>query len=117
MPVALQDPLADGPVIQSAGTRALNAGTTLDKVLAMASSVVPSLKAPVIIFTYYNTIMRRGMETFCNDIRNAGFTGACPLPLSLPPPALQRRPACCHLVARTQWAATTKRTCSPVPWP
>ncbi len=71
----LQDPLADGPVIQGAATRSLERGTTLDKVIAMLAGVAPSLKAPVVLFTYYNPIMRRGMDTFCQQIKAAGASG------------------------------------------
>lgn len=73
--VPYSDPLADGPVIQGAATRALERGTTLDKVIEMLASVAPSLKAPVVLFTYYNPIMRRGMDSFCKQIKAAGASG------------------------------------------
>lgn len=71
----MQDPLADGPVIQGAATRALEKGTTLDSVIAMLSKVSPSIKAPVVMFTYYNPIMRRGMDKFMQQIKAAGASG------------------------------------------
>jgi tryptophan synthase alpha subunit len=71
----LQDPLADGPVIQGAATRALEKGTTLDGVLDMVRGVAPGLKAPLVLFTYYNPIMRRGMDKFCSQIAEAGASG------------------------------------------
>ncbi len=70
-----QDPGADGPVIQAASTRALSAGTTLDAVLAMLAGVAPSLQAPVLIFTYYNPIMARGLDRFCQQVKDAGVSG------------------------------------------
>ncbi len=70
-----QDPGADGPVIQAASTRALSAGTTLDAVLAMLAGVAPSLHAPVLIFTYYNPIMARGLDRFCRQVKDAGVSG------------------------------------------
>jgi tryptophan synthase alpha chain len=73
--VPVQDPLADGPVIQGAATRALEKGTTLDQVLTMLTKVAPSMRAPVVLFTYYNPIMRRGMDKFCQQIKAAGATG------------------------------------------
>ncbi len=72
---ATQDPLADGPVIQGAATRALERGTTLDGVLAMLGKVAPGLRAPVVLFTYYNPIMRRGADRFCQQIKAAGASG------------------------------------------
>ena len=73
--MAVQDPGADGPVIQAASTRALSAGTTLDAVLAMLAGVAPSLRAPVLIFTYYNPIMARGLDRFCQQVKDAGVSG------------------------------------------
>jgi tryptophan synthase alpha chain len=73
--VPYSDPLADGPVIQAAATRALAKGTRLDQVLDMLKTVVPTLQAPVILFTYYNPILNRGIETFVNDIAAVGVAG------------------------------------------
>lgn len=70
-----QDPLADGPVIQSASTRALDGGTTLDGVLGMLAGVAHRLAAPVVMFTYYNPIMARGPDVFCAQARDAGASG------------------------------------------
>jgi len=66
--VPYSDPLADGPVIQGAATRALENGTTLDRVLSMLSKVSPTIKAPIVMFTYYNPIMRRGMDKFMQQV-------------------------------------------------
>lgn len=71
-----QDPLADGAVIHSAATRALQHGTTLDKVIDMVAGVAPSLTAPLVLFTYYNPIIRRGMDKFCAQVKQAGASGA-----------------------------------------
>lgn len=73
--VPYSDPLADGPVIQAAATRALKRGTRLDDVLKMLAEVTPNLKAPIILFTYYNPILHRGLETFCQQIAQAGVKG------------------------------------------
>lgn len=73
--VPYSDPLADGPVIQGAATRALEKGTSLDAVIDMVSKVSPSLKAPLVMFTYYNPIMRRGMDKFMSQIKAAGASG------------------------------------------
>lgn len=42
----------------------------------MLKAVSPKLKAPVVLFTYYNPIMRRGMSNFCRMIKEAGASGA-----------------------------------------
>ncbi|MGF1522487.1 MAG: tryptophan synthase subunit alpha [Leptolyngbyaceae cyanobacterium] len=73
--VPYSDPLADGPVIQAAATRALRQGTTLDDVLDVVRAVEPDLAAPIILFTYYNPILNRGVETFFQDIAAAGVRG------------------------------------------
>ncbi|WP_204140570.1 tryptophan synthase subunit alpha [Halomicronema sp. CCY15110] len=73
--VPYSDPLADGPVIQAAATRALQQGTTLDDVLELVKTVSPELQAPIILFTYYNPILNRGIDTFFKDIAAAGAKG------------------------------------------
>jgi tryptophan synthase alpha subunit len=73
--VPYSDPLADGPTIQAAATRALRAGTTLEKVISMLKEVSPRIHAPLILFTYFNQIMARGLDKFCADIRAAGASG------------------------------------------
>ena len=73
--VPYSDPLADGPVIQAAATRALQGGTTLDQVLSLVQTVSPQLRAPLILFTYYNPILNRGVKTFIDDIARAGVAG------------------------------------------
>ncbi|MCC5667127.1 tryptophan synthase subunit alpha [Nostoc sp. CHAB 5784] len=73
--VPYSDPLADGPVIQAAATRALQKGTKLEQVLEMLHIVIPSLKAPIILFTYYNPILHRGIKSFLAQIATAGVQG------------------------------------------
>lgn len=73
--VPYADPLADGPTIQAAATRALARGTRLDDVLKLVSEVTPDISAPIVLFTYYNPILNRGIETFLKDIKAAGVAG------------------------------------------
>jgi tryptophan synthase alpha chain len=73
--VPYSDPLADGPVIQAAATRALQRGTTLEQVLEMLKRVTPELQAPIILFTYYNPILHRGIENFLQQVKAAGVAG------------------------------------------
>jgi len=73
--VPYSDPLADGPTIQAAATRALQRGVRLDDVLEMVKGVAPALKAPIILFNYYNPILNRGIESFLQQIADAGVKG------------------------------------------
>ena len=73
--VPYSDPLADGPVIQAAATRALARGTTLEQVLDMLKGISPSLRSPIILFTYYNPILHRGIDKFLGQIKDAGVAG------------------------------------------
>ena len=74
--VPFSDPLADGPVIQRASERALTVGTTLGHVLALAAEL-RSLRpaAGLVIFSYYNPILRFGLERFCAEASKAGVDG------------------------------------------
>jgi tryptophan synthase alpha chain len=73
--VPYSDPLADGPTIQAAATRALQRGVRLDNVLEMLKDVAPEVKAPLILFNYYNPILNRGIESFLKQIADAGVKG------------------------------------------
>jgi tryptophan synthase alpha chain len=73
--IPYSDPLADGPVIQAAATRALQQGIRLEQVLEVVRQVSPELKAPIILFTYYNPILNRGIEAFLQQIAEAGARG------------------------------------------
>jgi tryptophan synthase alpha chain len=73
--VPYSDPLADGPVIQAAATRALQAGVKLADVLAVVAKVSPTIKAPIILFTYYNPILNLGIPEFLRRIVAAGVKG------------------------------------------
>ncbi len=73
--VPYSDPLADGPVIQAAATRALQKDVTLEKVLDVVKSSQNTLKAPIILFTYYNPIFHRGVEAFLDQVATAGVKG------------------------------------------
>lgn len=81
--VPFSDPLADGPVIQRATERALAAGTTLAKVLDLAASLRADVRAPLVLFTYANPMVRMGMTSFARRAREAGIDGV--LVLDLPP--------------------------------
>lgn len=73
--IPYSDPLADGPVIQAAANRALQRGTNLDRVLEMLATVTPTLKAPIIAFSYYNPILNRGIDLFLSQLAAVGVAG------------------------------------------
>lgn len=73
--VPYSDPLADGPVIQAAATRALKRGTSLDGVLEVVRQGSPELTAPIVLFAYYNLILNRGIDRFLADASAAGAAG------------------------------------------
>jgi tryptophan synthase alpha chain len=73
--VPYSDPLADGPVIQAAATRALAKGVKLNDVIEMVAQVSPQIAAPIILFTYYNPILNLGIRPFLTKIATAGVKG------------------------------------------
>jgi tryptophan synthase alpha chain len=74
--VPFSDPLADGPVIQRASERAVRNGTRLHDVLALAAGLrLERPAAGLVIFSYYNPILRFGLENFCDAAEQAGVDG------------------------------------------
>lgn len=69
------DPLADGPVIQSAGTVALRNGMTTKLLLSQLKSVKDEVSIPVIFMGYLNPIMHYGYEPFFRDCSDSGVSG------------------------------------------
>jgi tryptophan synthase alpha chain len=78
------DPMADGPLIQAAGMRALKAGMTLRKTLAMVRGLrARDPDTPYVLMGYYNPIYRYGAEAFAKDAAAAGVDGL--IIVDLPP--------------------------------
>jgi tryptophan synthase alpha chain len=73
--VPFSDPIADGPVIQRAADRALRAGTTLSRVLAMAREIRKQSEVPLLLFTYMNPVVRYGLPQLARDAADAGIDG------------------------------------------
>src|SRR4051812_43352011 len=70
------DPMADGPAIQAAGLRALNAGQTLVKTLAMVRDFRKTDQdTPIVLMGYYNPIYVYGNARFLGDAKGAGVDG------------------------------------------
>jgi tryptophan synthase alpha chain len=73
--VPFSDPVADGPVIQRAGQRALASGTTLHKVLGIAEEIRRRSEIPLLLFTYLNPVLRYGLEALARDAASCGIDG------------------------------------------
>ena len=73
--VPFSDPIADGPVIQRGGERALKAGTTLITVLEIARQIRASSEVPLLLFTYLNPVLRYGLERLAADAAASGIDG------------------------------------------
>ena len=78
------DPMADGPSIQAAGLRALKAGMTLKKTLAMVGEFrLSDTATPIVLMGYYNPIYIYGVDKFLVDAKSAGVDGL--IIVDLPP--------------------------------
>ena len=84
MGMPFSDPMADGPAIQAANLRALNAGMTLKGTLEMAARFrTQDNETPIILMGYYNPIYSYGPRKFLADARAAGVDGL--IVVDLPP--------------------------------
>src|SRR5207247_9894957 len=81
--VPFSDPLADGPVIQRASDRALRRGTTLARVLGAARAIRAQSALPLLLFTYFNPLLRHGPDRVAREAADAGVDGV--LVTDLPP--------------------------------
>ncbi len=73
--VPFSDPVADGPVIQRASERALRNTVGLPDVLAVLADARRETDVPVILFSYFNPMLRLGVERLATEARRAGFDG------------------------------------------
>jgi tryptophan synthase alpha chain len=74
--VPFSDPVADGPVIQRASERALRKGVSLEQVLKLAREIRKQSDAGLIVFSYFNPILRMGLQKFVDAAADAGVDGA-----------------------------------------
>lgn len=72
--IPFSDPVMDGPVIQEASERALEAGATPVSILDELSRLDAGI--PVAVMTYYNIVFRAGLERFAHDLVRSGVAGA-----------------------------------------
>ncbi|HOX53862.1 MAG: tryptophan synthase subunit alpha [Candidatus Omnitrophica bacterium] len=73
--VAFSDPLADGPIIQAAGQRALKNKINLDKILGLVKSIRQKSQVPLALMTYYNPVFRFGEKKFLLAAKKSGVDG------------------------------------------
>lgn len=81
--VPFSDPMADGPTIQKSSERALAAGTSLPKILAMVKSARTQTSIPIVLMGYFNPVFRYGAARFLVDAAASGVDGV--LLVDLPP--------------------------------
>ena len=74
--IPFSDPLADGPVIQSAATKALKNGMTLSKLFTQLEAIKDQVTIPLVLMGYLNPILHFGIEAFCKRCVEAGVSGA-----------------------------------------
>ena len=73
--VPFSDPMADGPTIQRSSQRALDGGTTLSDVIDLAAEFRKHSKVPLVLFSYFNPILRYGLTEFERAVSDAGIDG------------------------------------------
>ncbi|MBQ9533859.1 MAG: tryptophan synthase subunit alpha [Prevotella sp.] len=74
--IPFSDPLADGPVIQSAATQALKNGMTVQLIFDQLKSIKDEVTIPLILMGYLNPILHYGIEAFCQSCVESGVSGA-----------------------------------------
>ena len=74
--IPFSDPLADGPVIQSAATRAIKNGMSLKKLFSQLQEIKEEVEIPLVLMGYLTPIMHYGIEAFCKSCVESGVSGA-----------------------------------------
>jgi tryptophan synthase alpha chain len=81
--VPFSDPLADGPIIQRSSERALARGVTLARVLEAVRRIRKRSDLPLVLFSYFNPLLRYGLPALAREAAAAGVDGV--LVTDLPP--------------------------------
>ncbi|MDD5706299.1 MAG: tryptophan synthase subunit alpha [Kiritimatiellae bacterium] len=81
--VPFSDPASDGPAIQMAALRALKQGATVKRILELARAIRAAVDTPIVLFGYFNPLLRYGLPRLCADAAAAGVDGL--LVVDLPP--------------------------------
>ncbi len=71
--VPFSDPMADGPVIQTAGVKALETGVNLHQIIEAAARIRQQTEVPLVLFSYYNLMTSYGLEELASDAKDAGI--------------------------------------------
>lgn len=69
------DPMADGPVIQHSSHYALTHGFTIDRMFQSIRCLKPKLSVPLVIMTYLNPVLKRGLKRFAKECKESGVSG------------------------------------------
>lgn len=77
--IPFSDPIADGPVIQNAATRALANGMSLRRLFRQLQGVRREIQLPLLLMGYYNVVLQYGPERFIDDCADCGIDG-CIIP-------------------------------------
>ncbi len=73
--IPFSDPVADGPVIQQAGLRALEENVSLQGILDELKKIKDDISVPIVLMTYINPVLNLGYEAFAKDARESGVSG------------------------------------------
>ena len=73
--IPFSDPMADGPVIQASGSKALQNGMSLKLLFQQLSTVRETVQIPLVLMGYLNPIMQFGFDHFCAEAKSCGIDG------------------------------------------
>ncbi len=73
--IPFSDPMADGPVIQDAATKALRNGMSLHKLFSQLKDIRKDVDVPLLLMGYLNPVIRYGFENFCRSCAECGIDG------------------------------------------
>ena len=73
--IPFSDPTAEGPVIQAANARALQAGTTTDRIFDLVRDLRRDVSVPMVFMTYANVVFSYGADRFLSACRDVGIDG------------------------------------------
>lgn len=73
--IPFSDPIADGPTIQAASQRALEGGVKLARIFDTVKRLRAGTDIPIVFMTYYNPVLRYGLEEFFDSCRRSGVDG------------------------------------------
>ena len=73
--IPYSDPLADGPVIQASGSKAIANGMTVAKLFEQLKDFRQTINVPVVLMGYFNQVLQYGFERFCTDAAAVGVDG------------------------------------------